>query len=179
MPSESSYWILTVPVQAESSVQQMFVEIEDHLVKDGAAQPDDIAPLPLPALKTGTLESLITLSEEFPRIDALFSSVTTRIAETVSLLVDGDEAAVAENLQVNGESVDKYLFGWRWNSGKYRRDRPLPDLIEVLTREIQTIDHSTKQRLNTYNSAKGALGQLERRHKCVICSPAATSRSEP
>ncbi|WFD34860.1 Vacuolar ATP synthase subunit C [Malassezia cuniculi] len=164
MPSESSYWILTVPVQAESSTEQMYIDIEKRLAQDSAATSDDIAPLPLPALKTGTLESLITLSEDFARTDALFTSITTRISDTVSMLVDGDEAALAENLQVNGEPVDKYLFNWRWNSGKYRQDRSLPDLIQLLTREMQTIDHAIKQRLNSYNSAKSTLQQLERRH---------------
>lgn len=169
MPSESSYWILTVPVQAESSTEQMFTDLEKRVERDNVCAQGDIAPLNIPALKTGTLESLITLSEDLPRADAFFTSITTRIAEAVSMLVNGNEAAIAENLEVNGESVYNYLFHWHWNTGKYRQDRPLPDLIEALTREMHTIDQSTKQGLNGYNSAKSTLQQLERRHTYVLC----------
>ena len=163
MPSESSYWILSVPIQEEKSAEQMGTELAERLVKDGACSRDELGPLPLPPLKTGTLESLITLSEELPRSDAFFTSVTTRIVDTLRALLNNDERALDEHLLVEGESVGDYLMNWHWNNGKYRPDRPLQDMLEALTKEMHSLDNVMKQKLNNYNAAKGALQQLERK----------------
>ena len=72
-----------------------------------------------------------------------------------------------EHLMIEDESVEEYLMHWRWNATKYRADRPLPDLIETLSKEMQTIDNVMKQKLNNYNLTKGQLQQLERKKQWV------------
>ncbi|WFD21104.1 Vacuolar ATP synthase subunit C [Malassezia caprae] len=172
MPSESSYWIVSVPVQEEKSTEQMHSDLVSRLLRDSACEERDLAPLPLPELKTGTLESLIIMAEDLPKIDALFASVTTRIVDTLRALVNDDEQALNEHLTIDGQSVEDYLLSWHWNSGKYRADKSLNEIIERLTREMQSIDHVMKQKLNTYNAAKGQLQQLERKKhgNLSVCS---------
>lgn len=176
MPSESSYWIVSVPVQEEKSTEQMYSELVSRLVRDSACEEADVAALPLPELKTGTLESLIIMAEDLPKMDALFSSVTTRIVDTLRALVNDDESALNEHLTIDGQSVEDYLLSWHWNSGKYRADKSLNEIVERLTREMQSIDHVMKQKLAAYNAAKGQLQQLERKKQYVcMLTPAATS----
>ncbi|SHO79857.1 Similar to S.cerevisiae protein VMA5 (Subunit C of the V1 peripheral membrane domain of V-ATPase) [Malassezia sympodialis ATCC 42132] len=172
MPSESSYWIVSVPVQEEKSTEQMHRELVSRLVRDSACEEQDLAPLPLPELKTGTLESLIIMAEDLPKIDALFGSITTRIVDTLRALVNDDEEALNEHLLIDGQSVEDYLLSWHWHNGKYRADKSLNEIVERLTREMQSIDHVMKQKLNTYNAAKGQLQQLERKKhgNLSVCS---------
>ncbi|WFD28492.1 Vacuolar ATP synthase subunit C [Malassezia nana] len=172
MPSESSYWIVSVPVQEEKSTEQMYSELVSRLVRDSACEEADVAALPLPELKTGTLESLIIMAEDLPKIDALFGSVTTRIVDTLRALVNDDESALNEHLTIDGQSVEDYLLSWHWNSGKYRADKSLNEIVERLTREMQSIDHVMKQKLAAYNAAKGQLQQLERKKhgNLSVCS---------
>lgn len=168
MPSESSYWIVSVPVQEEKSTDQMHSELVSRLLRDSACEERDLAPLPVPELKTGTLESLIIMAEDLPKIETLFASVTTRIVDTLRALVNDDEQALNEHLTIDGQSVEDYLLSWQWNSGKYRADKSLNEITERLTREMQSIDHVMKQKLNTYNAAKGQLQQLERKKQYVF-----------
>ncbi|KAI3613313.1 hypothetical protein CBS9595_004146 [Malassezia furfur] len=163
MPSDTSYWIVSAPVQEEKSAEQMQKDLAQRLVRDGALDASDIAPMPLPALKTGTLETLISLSEDLPRTDAFFESVVTRIVDALRSLFNDDVQAMNEHMVVEDEGVDDYLLHWHWNASKYRADRPLPDLIEAFTREMQTVDNIMKQKINNYNLAKGQLQQLERK----------------
>ncbi|WFD32693.1 Vacuolar ATP synthase subunit C [Malassezia sp. CBS 17886] len=163
MPSDTSYWIVSVPMQEEKSTEQMFHELDTHLQRANACDVGAAAPFPIPELKTGTLDSMITLSEDTSKTDANFVAVTTRIVDTLRALVNDDEAALSEHLMLDGASVDKYLLHWRWDAGRYRPDRPLPELVELLSREMQSIDTMMKQKLNAYNVAKGQLQQLERK----------------
>lgn len=134
MPSESSYWIVSAPVQEEKSTEQMYKDLSQRLVSDSAAERSDVAPLTFPQLKTGTLESLIALSEELPKTDAFFASVVTRIVDTLRALFNDDDQALNEHLVLDGESVEDYLMHWQWNAGKYRADRALPELVEKLNK---------------------------------------------
>lgn len=180
MPSDTSYWIVSAPVQEEKSAEQMQQDLAQRLVRDGALEAADIAPMPLPALKTGTLETLISLSEDLPRTDAFFESVVNRIVDALRSLFNDDVQAMNEHMVVEDEGVDDYLLHWHWNASKYRADRALPDLIEAFTREMQTVDNIMKQKINNYNLAKGQLQQLERKKQYVSSShPAATCPCAP
>lgn len=165
MPAESSYWITSAPVLEEKSAEQMYQDLKQRLVRDAALEASDIAPMPLPTLKTGTLESLLALAEELPKADAFFNSVVSRIVDTLRSLFNDDAHALNEHLVLDGESVEDYLMHWRWNASKYRADRSLHELLETLTKEMTSIDNVMKQKLNNYNLAKGQLQQLERKKK--------------
>ena len=93
----------------------------------------------------------------------MFESVVNRIVDALRSLFNEDAKAMNEHLMIDDESVEEYLMHWRWNSTKYRADRPLSDLIETLSKEMQTIDNVMKQKLNNYNLTKGQLQQLERK----------------
>ena len=51
MPSESSYWIVSVPVQEEKAPEQMLLDVSSQLLREKACSEDDVAALLLPPLK--------------------------------------------------------------------------------------------------------------------------------
>ncbi|KAL4400533.1 Vacuolar ATP synthase subunit C [Malassezia pachydermatis] len=126
----------------------------------------------MPELKTGTLESLIVMAEDLPKLETLYSAITTRVVDTLRALVNDDEQALDEHLTLDGQTVEDYLMSWQWNSGKYRTDKSLNEIVEMLTKEMQSIDHVMKQKLAAYNAAKGQLQQLERKKhgNLTVCS---------
>jgi len=172
MPSETSNWIVSVPVQEEKGHEQMFQDLVSQLVRDGACEQTDVAPIRMPPLKTGTLESLIVMAEDLPKIDTIFAAILARIVDALRALLNDDEDAMNENMNIDGMSVEDYIMSWKWNSGKYRVEKSLNDLIELFTKEMQTIDHIMKQKLTAYNTAKGQLQQLERKKhgNLTVCS---------
>lgn len=55
------------------------------------------------------------------------------------------------------------MRGFQWNKVRYRADRPLRELIDILQKDLQNTDNDVKAKLNQYNAAKGNLVALQRR----------------
>ncbi|KAL6304224.1 hypothetical protein BKA93DRAFT_784421 [Sparassis latifolia] len=157
MPSDQSTWLIAVPADGDS-----LPSLQAKLPNSGKSP--NLAPLPLPQFKTGTLESLVSLSEELPKYDASFTATVAKSVDTLRNLLNNDPAKLAQHIQVNEEPVDTYLLHhWHWNDGRYGTQRPIKDMVDVLNKEMSSIDNVMKVKLNTYNLAKGQLVQLQRK----------------
>ena len=162
MPSDLAYWLISVPLE-DADPHRMFSEIGNKLLSDGGSASNDFGQLSFPPLKTGTLESLILLSEELPKTDTAHTQVVAKIIETLRNLLNNDENALAQHVLVNEQNLDDYMLSWSWNTGKYRADRSLGEIVDALGKELASIDNVMKQKLNNYNLAKGQLQQLQRK----------------
>ena len=162
MPSDLAYWIISVPLE-DSDPHRMFSELGSKLLSDGGSASNDFGQLSFPPLKTGTLESLISLSEDLPKLDGQYTQIVAKIIDTLRALLNNDEAALAQHVLVNEQSLDDYMLGWSWNTGKYRADRGLRETVDALGKELNSIDNVMKQKLANYNAAKGQLQQLQRK----------------
>ncbi|TKY90252.1 hypothetical protein EX895_000250 [Sporisorium graminicola] len=162
MPSDLAYWIISVPLE-DSDPHRMFSELGSKLLSDGGSASNDFGQLSFPPLKTGTLESLISLSEDLPKLDGQYTQIVAKIIDTLRALLNNDEAALSQHVLVNEQSLDDYMLGWAWNTGKYRADRGLRETVESLGKELSSIDNVMKQKLANYNAAKGQLQQLQRK----------------
>jgi V-type H+-transporting ATPase subunit C len=124
----------------------------------------DISPFAVPQLKTGTLELLISLSEELPKHDTFFTAAVAKIVETLRNLLNDDPNRLAQHTLVEERSVDDYLFkSWSWDAGRYGTQRGLREILDTLSRQMTSIDNSMKAKLNSYNLAKGQLQQMQRK----------------
>lgn len=157
MPSELSSWIIAVP---DDDSEGMYQEL---IPKLGLAK-TDISPFAVPQLKTGTLELLISLSEELPKHDTFFTAAVAKIVETLRNLLNDDPNRLAQHTLVEERSVDDYLFkSWSWDAGRYGTQRGLREILDTLSRQMTSIDNSMKAKLNSYNLAKGQLQQMQRK----------------
>ncbi|KZT74823.1 ATPase, V1 complex, subunit C [Daedalea quercina L-15889] len=162
MPSDQSTWLVAVPHDgdADGLHHELAAKLQSASKNAAAA----LAPLPVPSFKTGTLESLITLSEELPKTDAFFTATVAKTVDTLRNLLNNDPARLRLHVQVNDEPVDDYLLrDWHWNEGRYGVQRPLRDMVDVLNKEMTSIDNVMKAKLNSYNLAKGSLVQMQRK----------------
>ncbi|KAF8521475.1 ATPase V1 complex subunit C [Gautieria morchelliformis] len=163
MPSDQSTWLISVPQDGDSDgVHQ---ELENRFQQQSRAfDRKNFTQLSLPAFKTGTLDGLISLSEDLVKQDAFFTQTTAKIVETIRNLLNNDPSKMSQHTLVNDRSVDEYLLGgWRWNEGRYAVHRGLRDIVETLNREMSSIDNVMKAKLNNYNLAKGTLVQIQRK----------------
>ncbi|KZS96147.1 ATPase V1 complex subunit C, partial [Sistotremastrum niveocremeum HHB9708] len=163
MPSDQSTWLIAVPQDGDS--EGLVQELSSKL---GGSKSIGVGTLNVPSFKTGTLDSLVSLSEELPKQDAYFTSVVAKIVDTLRNLLNNESAKVSQHILVNEQPVDDYLFGrytggWKWNEGRYGVQKGLRELAEVLNKELTSIDNVTKLKLNNYNLAKGSLVQLQRK----------------
>ncbi|EKM60882.1 uncharacterized protein PHACADRAFT_156010 [Phanerochaete carnosa HHB-10118-sp] len=161
MPSDQSTWLVAIPQNgdAEGTLQELHSKLGTSS-KQGAS----VALLPIPSFKTGTLDSLVALSEELPKQDASFTGTVAKTVDTLRNLLNNDPAKLRQHILVNEKPVDSYLFGdWRWNEGRYGTQRSLREMLDVLVKEMSSIDNVMKTKLQNYNLAKGSLTQMQRK----------------
>lgn len=157
MPSDQSTWLIAVPQDGDS--EGLLPEITNKL-----PQPTGVAELGIPSFKTGTLDSLIALSEELPKQDAFFTATVAKIVDTLRNLLNNDPAKLAQHVLVNERTVDYYVLGgWKWNDSRYGVQRSLREMVDVLNKEMASIDNVMKAKLNNYNLVKGSLVQMQRK----------------
>jgi len=163
MPSDQSTWLITVPQDGDS--EGLLQELTLKLSQQSKTFPSSsIGQLYIPSFKTGTLDSLIALSEELPKHDATFTNTVAKVVETLRNLLNNDPSKLAQHILVNEKSVDGYLLNdWQWNEGRYGTQRGLKDMTDILVKEMTSIDNVMKTKLNNYNLAKGSLVQLQRK----------------
>ncbi|PVG04830.1 putative VMA5-H+-ATPase V1 domain 42 kd subunit, vacuolar [Serendipita vermifera] len=161
MPSDLSTWLIAVPNDGDA--EGLLPSLTQKLEYSRALPRSNIAQLAVPTLKAGTLDDLLTLSEELPKLDSFFTSAVAKIVDTLRNLNNNDPARLEKHIVVNEQPTDHYLKTWQWNAGKYGVNRSLKDIIDTLSKEMTSIDNVMKAKLNSYNLAKGQLVQIQRK----------------
>ncbi|ORX84615.1 ATPase, V1 complex, subunit C, partial [Anaeromyces robustus] len=123
----------------------------------------EIRPFRLPDFKIGTLDSLVVLSDDLSKYDQSFEGITNKIAENLKTLVHGDVEQWKNNLIVDDKSVDNYLQGFQWNDMKYRTDKSLREICDIIVQDVNSIDSLMKSRMTKYNLIKSQLTSLQRK----------------
>ncbi|QRW05757.1 V-type H+-transporting ATPase subunit C [Ceratobasidium sp. AG-Ba] len=162
MPSDQCSWLVAVP--ADGDAEGLYQDLAGKFEAQKALQRNDFAEFKIPELKTGTLDLLITLSEELPKHDSNFTSTVGKIVDTLRNLLNNDPSRLAQHTLVDEKTCDEYLLNdWRWNSGKYGLQRSLREIVDGLVKEMTTLDNVMKSKLSNYNLAKGSLTQMQRK----------------
>ncbi|CAE6439347.1 unnamed protein product [Rhizoctonia solani] len=162
MPSDQSSWLIAVPNDGDA--EGLYQELSGKLETQKALSRSNLGEFKVPELKTGTLDLLITLSEELPKHDSNATSTVGKIVDTLRNLLNNDPSRLAQHTLVEEKTCDDYLLkNWKWNSGKYNTERSLRDTVDALVKESTSIDNVMKTKLSSYNLAKGALTQMQRK----------------
>ncbi|KAG7700366.1 hypothetical protein KL950_000481 [Ogataea haglerorum] len=117
----------------------------------------------LPGFKVGTLDSLVLQSEELGRIDQqLYGSIGKVQDIMASIYGEGDAKFVAKQ-KIDGKSVDQYLESFRWNTSRYRLDKPIEELINLISSEALNVDNDLRSSYANYNQARSNLVAAQRK----------------
>ncbi|KAF9580776.1 Vacuolar ATP synthase subunit C, partial [Lunasporangiospora selenospora] len=82
------YWFASIPGDGNRTVA-----FQNFKAKIASSQNDlsEVAPLPIPEFKIGTLDTLVVLSEDLAKQDAAFEGSVSKLVETLRSLL-GSEA---------------------------------------------------------------------------------------
>jgi V-type H+-transporting ATPase subunit C len=75
--------------------------------------------------------------------------------------------------------VDKYLQTFQWNKVKYRADKPIAELFDMLQKELAAVDNDVKSKFNQYSSTKTSLATLQRSHTGNLSQKSLTTVLNP
>ncbi|KAH9487155.1 V-type proton ATPase subunit C 1-B [Psilocybe cubensis] len=162
MPSDQSTWLIAVPQGHDP--QATYQKLATKLGQQAKLPSRNIGQLAIPIFKTGTLDSLIALSEDLPKQESFFTATVAKNVETLRNLLNNDPAKLEQHVLVDEQSVDTYLLnGWKWNEDRYDVQKSLRELVNTLHKEMTSIDNAMKAKLNNYNLVKGSLTQMQRK----------------
>ncbi|KAJ7706431.1 hypothetical protein B0H17DRAFT_1037176 [Mycena rosella] len=160
MPSDQSTWLIAVPQDGDS--EGLFQEISPKLSQQSKS--NQVASFTIPTFKTGTLDGLISLSEDLPKQETFFTTTVAKTVDTLRNLLNNDPSKLNQHILVNEQTVDEYIMkDWKWNEGRYGVQRGLREIVEALTKEMTSIDNAMKAKLANYNLVKGSLVQMQRK----------------
>ncbi|OUM59267.1 hypothetical protein PIROE2DRAFT_21266 [Piromyces sp. E2] len=152
----SSVFVISAP--AETTKEEVVNSLRSKIA--GQAE---IRPFRLPDFKIGTLDSLVVLSDDLGKYDQAFEGITNKIAENLKSLVHNDVEQWKNNLIVDDKSVDDYLQSFQWNDMKYRTDKSLREICDIIVQDVNSIDSLMKSRMTKYNLVKSQLTCLQRK----------------
>jgi V-type H+-transporting ATPase subunit C len=116
----------------------------------------------LPSLRVGSLDSLLSLSEDLGRKDQFFEGVVNKIARQLrDLYVDPDtgnnERPSDMILSVGNVSLDKYLASFEWDEAKFKLASPLKDIIDAVSSTMTKIEEELRTKSASFQSVTQAI----------------------
>ncbi|KAJ5985361.1 hypothetical protein N7522_012557 [Penicillium canescens] len=177
MSKPSQYLLLSLPTSIVPSHHR-----DDALQAISTTiSPDNgsAASFPIPEFKIGTLDALVQQADELAKLEASCQGVVAKVGDALKNILGGDEAQIESMKVVNDKPVDQYLRTFQWNKVKYRADKPLAELIDLLQKEAASIDNDIRFKYSQYNQVKNNLSQLQRKQTGNLSTKSLASVIDP
>jgi len=152
------FWIISIPNSALGShgFDDLKAKVRNF---SGCAQKFDI-----PNLRVGTLDSLMSLSDELVKKDQFLEVTTKKIARQLVDLYVNEEGENKKSgkqekipLVVNGVNVDTYLHQFTWDQAKYKLSSPLSDIVDAIVGTVSKLDEELRVKANAYQQLTGSI----------------------
>uniref|UniRef100_A0A5S6R630 V-type proton ATPase subunit C n=1 Tax=Trichuris muris TaxID=70415 RepID=A0A5S6R630_TRIMR len=152
----SEYWLISAP--GEKTCQETWDRLNsttcDLSMNHKFAIPD---------LKVGTLDQLVGLSDDLVKLDNYAETITRKLVQYFSEILEDQRDKLYENLQVQGKDISHYVTKFQWDTAKYPVKQALRNITEIISKQVTQIDADLKSKATSYNALKNSLSALERK----------------
>ncbi|KAI1810591.1 vacuolar ATP synthase subunit C [Poronia punctata] len=162
----AKYVLLSVPSTIDS-------------LKATIANNGTVVPFTVPKFKIGTLDALVQQADDLARLDSACEALVAKVGDSLRTLYDGDSAKAADQKTVNDKPTDQYLRSYSWNTVRYKADKPISELVNILRQNLNEQDADVKARLNQYNQVKTNLAALQRKQNGNLSTKSLTPIVDP
>ncbi|GAA0158829.1 ATP synthase [Lithospermum erythrorhizon] len=154
------YWIISLPIQSNTNAQSSWATLQDSISKHSFETP--LYRFNIPNLRVGTLDSLLSLSDDLLKSNNFIEGVSHKIRRQIE---DLERAAgvLSRSLTVDGVPVDSYLTRFVWDEAKYPTMSPLKEIIDGIHVQISKIEDDLKVRVAEYNNVRSQLNAINRK----------------
>ncbi|KAJ6866480.1 hypothetical protein NC652_037888 [Populus alba x Populus x berolinensis] len=154
----SRYWAVSLPVQ--NSASSVWNNLQEQISKHSFDTP--LYRFNIPNLRVGTLDSLLSLSDDLVRSNSFIEGVAQKIRRQIEELqrVSGVESNA---LTVDGVPVDSYLTRFVWDEAKYPTMSPLKEIVDSIHAQVAKIEDDLKVRVAEYNNVRSQLNAINRK----------------
>ncbi|KAG9138281.1 hypothetical protein Leryth_001490 [Lithospermum erythrorhizon] len=131
------YWIISLPIQANSTPQSSWPRLQDSISKH-------------------SFETPLYRSNNF--IEGVSHKIRRQIED-----LERAAGVLSSSLTVDGVPVDSYLTRFVWDEAKYPTMSPLKEIIDGIHVQISKIEDDLKVRVAEYNNVRSQLNAINRK----------------
>lgn len=160
------YWIVSVPYEENKS--KTFKNIKQKLQTEQKLC--ECFEFKIPKLKTGTLDQLMTLSDDLIKYDNTVEGITMKMLRTLSDVGEIDEQEFVPEVILLDESAvptSMYLNYFQWDENQYLLNKSLTEITDNIYKKAMKIDDELKVKLAEYTTLKTNIQQIERKTSYV------------
>lgn len=147
----NQYWLISAP----SNNGEMFSELQKHT---GAFS--TVSKLNLPQLRAGTLDSLMTLSDDLVKHDQQVEAVLRKLERQ---MVDLGTSKFTVSVDKSAVSTDNFVTDFKWASNKFQEKLALTEISGKIHSEVSKIDDELRNKQTEFNGLRSSLQQVQRK----------------
>jgi V-type H+-transporting ATPase subunit C len=153
------YWLSSLPLDSvDPSPEATWIQLQNVTQRNNYSENSAFA---LPTLKVGTLDSLLSLSDELAKVNAAVESTVNKLRRQLYDVAEDDED-IAE-ITVEGVRPEAYLRNWKWDEAKFPSKRPPKDTVSAIMDTVQKLDEDLKLKATEFAQLKQQLQALLRK----------------
>eukprot|EP01136_Pigoraptor_vietnamica_P034448 Opistho-1_new@98440 len=158
MSDGREYWLIAAP--ADRTREQTWEKLQSRTASLGLSVNYKFD---IPELKVGTLDALVSLSDELGKHSAFVEGIVKKIATLMADLLEDQKEKLDSNLTANGGDLERYLTTFQWDVSKYPLKSSIQELTDAIVKEVSAIDGELKGKVQAYNNVKNNLQAVERK----------------
>ncbi|KAH1206579.1 V-type proton ATPase subunit C [Glycine max] len=152
------YWVVSLPVQ--NSASTLWNKLQEQISKHSFDTP--LYRFNIPNLRVGTLDSLLSLSDDLVKSNSFVEGVSHKIRRQIEEL-ERVSGVMSSGLTVDGVPVDSYLTRFVWDEARYPTMSPLKEIIDGIHGQVAKIEDDLKVRVSEYNNIRSQLNAINRK----------------
>ncbi|KAF6166335.1 hypothetical protein GIB67_015881 [Kingdonia uniflora] len=152
------YWVVSLP--AQTSASSIWNRLQESISKHSFDTP--LYRFNTPDLRVGTLDSLLSLSDDLIKSNSFVEGVTHKIRRQIEDL-EKLSGVDTNALTVDGIPVDSYLTRFSWDEAKYPTMSPLREIVDTIHVQVAKIEDDLKVRVAEYNNVRSQLNAINRK----------------
>ncbi|XP_010249179.1 PREDICTED: V-type proton ATPase subunit C-like [Nelumbo nucifera] len=158
MAAVARYWVVSLPVQTSAS--SLWGRLQEAISKNSFDTP--LYRFNTPDLRVGTLDSLLSLSDDILKSNSFIEGVSQKIRRQIEDL-ERTSGVESSALTVDGVPVDSYLTRFVWDEAKYPTMSPLREIVDSIHVQVSKIEDDLKVRVAEYNNVRSQLNAINRK----------------
>ncbi|KAK3537746.1 hypothetical protein QTP70_017870 [Hemibagrus guttatus] len=152
----AEFWLIAVPLDKVSS--QSLEKLKRATVKGSLGS---YFRFHIPELKVGTLDVLLSVSDDLSRLDSYTEDVMRKTSQCIAELMEQSSDKFMENVLSNGVDLTTYLTKFQWDRAKYPTALALKPLTDLIFKQVAQVETEMKSRNAAYSDVKLGLRSLE------------------
>eukprot|EP00164_Ancoracysta_twista_P002101 GFYU01002776.1.p1 GENE.GFYU01002776.1~~GFYU01002776.1.p1 ORF type:complete len:444 (+),score=143.98 GFYU01002776.1:138-1469(+) len=170
--SNVQHWIISAPNsnapkdKAKAQAQPKMKDFSNKVYNRLQEISDDVNVLEMPPLRTGTIDSLMSLGDDLPKIEMHVEGLLRKM-ETQQKALESSRNADPKSKRSDADSVrDAYENAltreFQWKHDRYDLKTPLRDIVDKIVKECSGIEDELRAKSANWQTVKANLAMLER-----------------